>query len=345
METALPGNAGSFRNALVSWFRRNANDYPWRRTRDPYAILVSEVMLQQTRISVVLGRGYFSRFLVRFPDVRTLAVADDTALLKTWEGMGYYRRARMLRDSARAIVERHSGEFPTDLKALLALPGIGKYTAGAVRAFAFGLPAVLVDGNVARVLARLMDDPEPVDSPTGSRKQWQLAALLADEERPREYHAALMELGQRICKSGTPLCTECPIAVFCTAERPESLPVKSTKKLVTEITETAVWSRDAHGRLLLACQQDGRRHGLWRLPLRELGEISPAEKIAEETYSITRYRVRLAVFRWSEVSPAEFLSPREGEIWCDEETIAHLPLAAPFRRVVERILAAEANRV
>jgi len=147
----------AFRNALVKWFGRHGKDYPWRRTRDPYAVLVSEVMLQQTQLATVLGKGYYGGFLAVFPDLEALAAADDERLLKAWEGLGYYRRARMLRETARAVIARHGGEFPREVADLLELPGIGRYTAGAVRAFAFELPGAVVDGNVTRVLARLMD--------------------------------------------------------------------------------------------------------------------------------------------------------------------------------------------
>ena len=149
----------AFRKALGVWFSKDGKDFPWRRTSDPYAILVSEMMLQQTRVATVLGKGYYTRFLAEFPDVGALAAADDTRLLKAWEGLGYYRRARMLRDAASAVLDIHRGVFPSGEKELLALPGIGPYTAAALLSFCFGKPSALVDGNVSRVLSRLMDDP------------------------------------------------------------------------------------------------------------------------------------------------------------------------------------------
>ena len=154
----------AFRRALAAWFRREGRDYPWRRTRDPYAILVSEVMLQQTQVATVLGRGFYTRFLERFPDTATLAAVDDDALLKAWEGLGYYRRARMLREAARAVEQGHGGRFPETFDEILALPGVGRYTAGAVLSFAFGKPSPVVDGNVARVLSRVLDSADPIDA-------------------------------------------------------------------------------------------------------------------------------------------------------------------------------------
>ena len=166
----LPASRRAFRKALVAWFEAEGRDYPWRRTTDPYGVLVSEVMLQQTQISTVLGKGYYRRFLEAFPNVQKLAEADDESLLKAWEGLGYYRRARMLRETARAVMERDDQSFPSTIGDLLELPGIGRYTAGALRAFAFEQAAVLVDGNVARVLSRLMDYSKEVDAGEGQKQ-------------------------------------------------------------------------------------------------------------------------------------------------------------------------------
>lgn len=325
----------SFRDALVSWFASHGKDYPWRRTIDPYEILVSEVMLQQTQISTVLGKGYFTRFLTAFPDVKTLAAADDADLLKAWEGLGYYRRARMLRDTARAVIANHNGIFPDDLEHLLKLPGIGRYTAGALRAFAFGLPAVLVDGNVVRVISRMMDFSDPSDETAGLKQLWSWAENLACEDRPREYHAALMELGQTVCRPGAPDCTACPVARFCQTRSPEKLPVKSRKTQVTAIEEHALWAKNRQGRILLHHETGKRRTGLWKLPVREVAETKKHPVLLEETYAITRYRVTLHVHR---VPPGRSPTLLPGDRWIDPETISSLAMAAPFRRVVERLL-------
>ena len=154
------------------------------------------------------------------------------------------------------------------------LPGIGRYTAGALRAFAFGLPAVLVDGNVSRVLSRLMDSAEPIDETPGIKQIWQWAEELADPKRPRAYHAALMELGQTVCRPGIPDCLRCPVAGFCKARQPELLPVKARKTAITAVDEHAVWLRDAKGRVLLHHEAGKRRTGLWKLPVREAAEIA-----------------------------------------------------------------------
>lgn len=326
----------AFRKALVTWFRKQAKDYPWRRTTDPYEILVSEVMLQQTQIATVLGKGYYTKFLRVFPDVRVLAVATDEALLKAWEGLGYYRRVRMLRETARAVRDRYAGIFPEQLENLLRLPGIGPYTAGALRAFAFGKPAVLVDGNVARVLARLMDFQSPIDDGTGLKQLWQWAVELADDKHPREYHAALMELGQQLCRPRGPDCMNCPVAGFCATAEPDSLPVKVRKVQVTEVLEHALWLRDRKGRLLMHCEQGKRRTGLWKLPVRKAKELRGMPVLSESTYGITRYRVRLSVHDAGVAASNEAL--QEGDQWVAMDGIAGLAMAAPFRKVVERLM-------
>lgn len=334
-ETSALKDRKSFRESLVSWFATHCKDYPWRRTIDPYEILVSEVMLQQTQISTVLGKGYFTRFLTSFPDVKTLAAANDANLLKAWEGLGYYRRARMLRDTAQAVIAGHGGAFPDDLENLLKLPGIGRYTAGALRAFAFGLPAVLVDGNVVRVISRLMDFSDPSDETAGLKRLWSWAENLACGDHPREYHAALMELGQTVCRPGIPDCLTCPVARFCRARSPENLPVKTRKTQVTAVEEHALWVRDGQGRVLLHHEAGKRRTGLWKLPVREVAETEELPILLEESYSITRYRVTLCVHR---VRPRKSFPLLPGDTWIDPENISSLAMATPFRRVVERLL-------
>lgn len=326
----------AFRDALADWFSRNGKDYPWRRTRDAYAILISEVMLQQTQIATVLGRSYFTRFLAAFPTPAALAVAEDEPLLKAWEGLGYYRRVRMLRETARAVIAEHGGEFPRELEELMKLPGVGRYTAGALRAFAFELPAAVVDGNVARVLARVMDFSGAVDDTAGLRKIWEWAEALSDPEQPRIYNSALMELGQTICRPGVPDCLSCPVAKFCKTREPETLPVKKPKPAVTHVDEHALWLRDGAGRVLLHHEGGMRRQGLWKLPTREAAEISWLPVLAEHCYTITRYRVTMRVHDGAAVGAGRFAT-RSGEVWRETAEIMDLPMPSPFRRVIGRL--------
>jgi A/G-specific adenine glycosylase len=334
-EDALTGCEG-FREALADWFAQAGKDYPWRRTREPYAILISEVMLQQTQIATVLGKEYYTRFLETFPGVESLAVAEDERLLKAWEGLGYYRRVRMLRETARAVLAEHGGEFPQEVAALMKLPGIGRYTAGALRAFAHDLPSAVVDGNVARVLSRVMDFPEPVDGTAGQKQMWEWAEALADPERPRVYHSALMELGQTICRPGVPDCLSCPVARFCRTQEPGRLPVKRAKTPVSAVDEHALWLRDENGRLLLHRENGKRREGLWKLPTRQALEISALPVLTEHCYAITRYRVTLRVHDGEALLTHFNLGP--DETWQDEEQVSALAMPSPFRRVIERLL-------
>lgn len=332
----LMKSKAAFRRALGGWFDQSGKDYPWRRTRDPYEILVSEVMLQQTQIATVLGKGHYGRFLLAFPDVGRLAAADDDTLLKAWEGLGYYRRARMLRETARAVVDDHGGRFPSELDALMDLPGIGRYTAGALRAFAFNKPSVLVDGNVMRVLTRLMDEHRPVDDGAGVKRLWQWAEDLADDDHPRRHHSAIMELGQQCCRAKNPDCLSCPVAEFCAATGPEGLPVKRRKTKVSAVDEYAVWLCDQSGRLLLHQEKGKRRTGLWKLPLRDKEELAGLPVLYELKYAITRYRVTLKVHDGGVADGA--IDLRDGDAWVDPAEVTALAMAAPFRKAVERLL-------
>lgn len=332
---ALKGRK-KFREALVFWFSKNGRDYPWRRTQEPYAILISEVMLQQTQIATVLGRGFYSRFLETFPNIESLANAEDERLLKAWEGLGYYRRVRMLRETARAVIAEHGGKFPMELEALLMLPGIGPYTAGALRAFAWNLPAALVDGNVARVLSRVMDFCHPVDDTPGQKQIWQWAETLADPANSRIYHSALMELGQKICRPGLPDCLSCPVAPFCKTREPAALPVKRQKTTITAVDEHALWLRNPSGQLLLHREQAKRREGLWKLPTRTAAEISHLPLLAEHPYTITRYRVKLRVH--DGVRLGKNFPLGDGEVWHDVDAVLALAMPSPFRRAIERLL-------
>jgi len=322
-----------FRKVLGDWFSGEGKDYPWRRTRDPYSVLVSEMMLQQTRVAHVLGKGYFTRFLETFPDVHSLSAADDSRLLKAWEGLGYYRRARMLRESAAAVVSKHGGVFPCEEESLLALPGIGPYTAAALLSFAFGKPSALVDGNVHRLLSRLMDDASPIDSSSTRKRHTDWARALCDPENPRRHHYAMMELGQTICRPGAPRCEICPVAKFCKAEEPQNLPVKKKRAAITEITEHAIWLLDTEGRFLLHRESGSRRNGLWKLPLRSEHECAASQLIFSDTYTITRYKVTLNIHEGAGHSPGE------GDEWISPNEFPSIPVAAPFLRALVRLLA------
>lgn len=317
--------------ALVNWFRAEGRDYPWRRTTDPWAVLVSEIMLQQTTIATVLGR--YEAWMAQFPTPAALAAADEQTALRSWEGLGYYRRVRSLRAAACAICERFGGRFPQNESDIRSLPGIGDYTVGAVLSFAYNRPAPLVDANVARVFARLFNDPTPIDSPTGRKAQWRKAAELIHPTEPRAYNSALMELGQTICTGGQPRCLRCPIRRWCKAKHPEALPVKLPKKEITRMEHCDILCITPQG-LLLEQQSESARHaGMYRLPRRSHAEVAELEHLCDQAYSVTRYKVTRRLYRAAEGTPA-----RAGERFIPLAALADTPMASPDRKIIRRFL-------
>jgi len=253
---------------LLPWYRANARDLPWRHTRDPYRIWVSEIMLQQTRVAAVLG--YYARFLEAFPTVEALAAAPEQQLMKLWEGLGYYSRARNLQKAARLVVEQ--GGFPTSYEGLLVLPGIGDYTASAIAAAAFGLREAAVDGNVLRVVTRLTDCHDDIlDPKTKKTIRSQLQAVMpAQDEDIRIFSQATMELGATVCvPNGPPRCEVCPVRELCLGrirDTAETLPVKKAKK-VRKMEEKTVFLLLRGDKVALRKRPDtGLLAGLWEFP-------------------------------------------------------------------------------
>lgn len=339
-QNPLAKGGRAFRARLRGWFTAEGRDYPWRRTRDPYAILVSELMLQQTQIASVLEGGFYDRWMQRFPDTKTLAVAKEADVLKCWEGLGYYSRARNLQAAAKVIEVDLEGRFPDSAAAMeLHLPGVGPYTAGAVASFAFDAPAAIVDGNVARVLTRIFDLHHMVDSGVGLKRIWSLARQLMPKRRnagSREYNSALMELGQRICKRHSPLCGSCPVARFCSTRVPERLPKKKQRQK-TVPTEEHVFFCLRDNCVLLEQERGTRRKGLWKLP--GLGgentigkENRLGDPILSLKYSITKYRVRMSVYH---EGPAVESSVRQ---WIPLDELDKIALGAPYRKALGQLL-------
>ena len=268
---------------LLKWFDAKRRDLPWRQTRDPYAIWLSEVMLQQTQVDTVIP--YWHRFLETFPTLLALAEAPLEQVLSRWRGLGYYSRARNLHRAAQEMVAHHGANLPRTAQELFELPGFGRYTAGAVASIAFGEAAPLVDGNVARVFSRLF----LVEGPPGDRERekrlWQLAEQWVAGERPGDWNQALMELGALICRSDSPLCLLCPVQAHCgalAAGRVRELPppkIRSPRKPLA--LAVAVWAQ--HGKLLLARRGGtGLFGGLWELPSAEIDpRLVDAESLAE----------------------------------------------------------------
>jgi len=263
------------REALVAWFDREARDLPWRNTRDPYHVWLSEVILQQTRVDQ--GLPYYARFLQAFPTVEALAAAPEDAVMKQWEGLGYYTRARNLHKAAKAVVEQYGGKLPNTAELLQLLPGVGKYTAGAIASIAFAERAPVVDGNVKRVLARLYDIETAVEETETDRELWRMAAALVPPRRPGDFNQGMMELGARICTPKNPDCGGCPVAAYCEAREKGTVaerPVRRPKKKVPhqEIVVAAI-ARDGYY-LVGRRPAEGLLGGLWEFPG---GKVEPGE--------------------------------------------------------------------
>ena len=278
------------RHKLRSWFERNGRDLPWRQTHDPYAIMVSEFMLQQTTVTAVIP--YFERWMARFPTLEVLATAAEQDVLALWQGLGYYSRARNLRRAASAMKEQWGGNVPRSVEALRRLPGVGGYTAAAIASFAFDATEPVIDANIARVLVRLRNWRKPVDDAAGRAFLKAAATRLLPEKGGRLHNSALMELGALICVPRNPRCGECPIREECPAERPEALPVKRSRGSIEEIAEARAFVFE-QGKLWLEPAPGPRWRGLWLLPRAE-----PKKRRADhvEVYSITRFRVTMQVF-------------------------------------------------
>jgi A/G-specific adenine glycosylase len=329
-------NIRAFRNGLLRWFERNGADHPWRRTRDPYAILVSEIMLQQTTVGAVLQNQRYEKFLAAYPDLPALAGADERGLLRAWEGLGYYNRVRNLQRAARAILENHGGRVPSDPATLRELPGVGPYVAGAVASFAFNQPAPAVDANIARVLSRLFDHRDPIDNSAGQKSLWEWAATLVPPGKARAFNSALMELGQTHCRASSPDCPNCPSQDFCQARRPEALPVKKPRRATVHVVEHVLFVRKRNGAVLLAREDGSQRRGLWKLPERPPESVADLPLLATRRYGITHHRVTMHIHE----CPLARVPPSP-EVACERfhaaGELADLPMPSPYRRALEAL--------
>lgn len=290
---------------LLDWWDAGHTDLPWRSTRDPYAIWVSEIMLQQTQITTVIP--YYERWLERLPTVQALAAASLDEVLKVWEGLGYYSRARNMHAAAQTIVDEWHGRFPTTAAELQTLKGIGRYTAGAIASIAFNEPVPVLDGNVIRVLSRLTDLPDDVTTTSTQKHLWQLAGDLVSAQRPGDYNQALMELGQTICLPQNPRCLLCPLAKPCLArqrgtqlERPVKPPRKNTPHY--DVAAGIIWQNGQMGpdaKFLIAQRPlSGLLGGLWEFPggKQEKGETL-AEALKREIREELAIDIRVGEFQ------------------------------------------------
>ncbi len=281
--------------ALGPWFLREQRDMPWRRTRDPYAIWIAEIMLQQTRVDTV--ERFYAAFLARFPSVTALAAADEQAVLQAWSGLGYYRRARLLHRGAQHVVAEHGGHVPADAEGLRSIPGVGEYTAGAIASIAFDRPVPLVDGNVARVLSRIERIEDPREQSATARRHWRRVGEILQHGAPRVLAQALMELGATVCTPRSPSCPQCPVRSVCGAfAAGQQLEIPAPRKKVAQ--PASRWLALAvtfRGRLLLVRRPpEGLLADLWCLPL------VPAEGNAAALDRTAVERAFATPIRWAE---------------------------------------------
>jgi len=332
---------------LLDWYRTNARDLPWRKTEDPYRIWVSEIMLQQTRVAAVLG--YYARFLEAFPAVEALAAAPEQQLMKLWEGLGYYSRARNLQRAARCIVER--GSFPDTYATLLELPGVGDYTASAIASAAFGRQEAAVDGNVLRVVARLTESYDDIADPK-TKKNVRSAVQAVMPERPEDiriFNQAMMELGATVCvPNGAPRCEACPAAELCLARKrgtAEALPVKAAKKARRK-EEKTVFLLLRQGQVALRRRSDeGLLAGLWEFPNVEgtLDEAAAAAAVEHLGLTARQWKNKLTArhifthVEWHMTGyTLEVTGPGpEDLLWVDEQGLAEHAVPSAFARYYE----------
>jgi len=306
-------------DALVAWFEEHQRPLPWRRDYSPYHVWVSEVMLQQTQVETALP--YYEKFLKEFPTVRALASADEERVLKLWAGLGYYRRAKNLMAAAREIAAKHRGSIPSDYEALIALPGIGQYMAGAILSIAYNRPYPVVDGNVRRVLSRIYGwtDENP-------RALWDAAGRLVASAEPRMVNQALMELGAKICSFKSPRCLLCPVQAACVAFRTgmqEKIPPVKKRPATVRVHLFAVVCRKAGKCLMKAVD------GMWELPTFAEMPVGEFEKLGECRHTITHHRLDVSVY-------AGVLSKADGWEWKDPQTV---PISSLTRKILNAALA------
>ena len=352
-----PADYSSFRRKLIDWYVDRGRDLPWRRNFDPYQIWISEIMLQQTTVVAVIP--YFERFLGRFPTVTDLAATDESEILRLWEGLGYYSRARNLHRAAKVIVEQHSGIFPNELDVLQSLPGIGRYTAGAIASFAFDQRAPIVEANTLRLYCRLIGYDGDPRSREGQERLWAFAEKVLPRKGSGRLNQALMELGATVCSPRQPDCESCPVHSYCQAFRDgtqATIPQPKTKTVITETTEVSIAIRMGTKFLLRKRTSNERWAGLWDFVRFEIehqaSDVNCANvvgsvldrtglsvvmgpQIAEFKHSVTRYRITLKCFTADRVK-GRLTSNEEWE-WVQPVDFDEYPLSVTARQFAERL--------
>lgn len=358
-----------FQQHVFRWFAEHRRDLPWRESRDPYRVWISEIMLQQTQVATV--KEYFRRFVAELPTVADLAAADEQQVLRLWEGLGYYRRARQLHAAAQEVMQRFDGRFPGDIEAIQSLPGIGRYTAGAIASIAFDLPAPILEANTQRLYARLIGWEEPLSSSASQKRLWQFAEAILPTEEVGHFNQALMELGSLVCTPKNPDCSHCPLRADCEAfrlGRQHELPHPKKKTEFIPVTEIALVVRRKNEVLVRQCGPDERWAGLWDFPrfalpgetpltaapqaepaevegmLREASGIEAAfgEHLTTIKHGVTKYRITLLCYEMTyakgrlKPKPGPHDEPRVWH-WVTAAELGKLPLSTTGRKLAKLI--------
>lgn len=335
-----------FRERLLAWFRRNARDLPWRHTRDPYSIWVSEVMLQQTRVATVIDR--YTQFMHRFPSLVSLALAKEEDVLALWSGLGYYKRARMLHGAAQLLLHEHNGSLPKSCADLRRLPGVGDYTAAAVASIAHGEAAAVVDGNVERVLLRLLGAAATGSRRLSATRLKDAAQTLLDPSASGTFNQAMMELGAVICLPKVPLCSDCPVCELCKTRgehvaRPRKQMV--SRKIDYALVRNSPTASGIRMEVLLAQRSAdaSQMPGMWELPL-----LGPSDRMRQDRepvlrlrHSITNTNYYVAVFSVDpdemQIAAGDSVDPKIAQEWVPERRLAEIPLTGLARKILMRL--------
>ncbi|MEE2991043.1 MAG: A/G-specific adenine glycosylase [Planctomycetota bacterium] len=352
-----------FRRQLRRWYKQHARVLPWRSSPTPYRVWISEIMLQQTQVSKVIP--YFEHFVERFPDVQSLAAASEQDVLRCWEGLGYYRRARQLHRAAHQICDQHGGVIPGNPAALQDLPGIGRYSSGAILSIAFEKRLPILEANTIRLLSRLFAIDQDIHLSSTQGQLWELAEELLPRKHIGDFNQALMELGGQVCSPRQPACNECPLRLSCQARQhglEQLLPFNPRKVNYESVHEAAVIIKDSNGKVLLRhCGDDERWAGMWDYPRFSLDVASSPDRIQEQLekgvqtltdvqigraeplvmleHSVTRFRITLHCYRTSELTPSSHQSEcRQDLCWLSPEELESYPLSSMGRTISEQLL-------
>jgi A/G-specific adenine glycosylase len=340
LERLGPGEIQDFRARLLAWFKESARDLPWRRTTDPYAIWVSEIMLQQTRVVAVLE--HYAQFLSRFPTLIALALAKEDEVLALWSGLGYYRRARMLHRAAQFVAEEYQGALPRNAAELRKLPGVGDYTSAAIASIAFGEAVAVVDGNVERVITRvaglLHSKGKPVQATTAKVRR--VADRLLDPNHPSDFNQAMMELGATVCLPRNPMCLHCPVQQLCKTQG-EHLVQPAKKMRSVQVAYALVRRESARNGVKIFLEKRSASAsvmpGMWELPQIDPDALSPSRELLAVRHAITQTNYYATVAEFSEEELEQLSVAQTERRWMSANSLLSLPLTGLTRKVLKRL--------